>query len=470
MREIVNIVLAGGSGTRLWPISRTLFPKQFLKLYGDLSFFQQTILRHKGFTNKTIVVVNDKQYFLALEQLEEIGMGNKVTFVIETAARNTAPAICLASMLLRGEDIAVITPSDHLIKDTESYKKDFESAEKFLSDNYILTFGIKPESPKTDYGYIETGEKIEGSIFKTVKFHEKPDKKTAEAYLKKGNFYWNSGIFAFKVKTFLNELEKFEPKIYKACEQAFSESKKQGNIIRFKRELMEKIPANSIDYAVMEKTGKGITKPATFDWSDVGSFDSLYQILGKDSNNNAINNPKNLIEIGSKDNLIFTSKERIMVAVDISDLIVVDTKDAIFISNRGSSSKVKEAVNMLKKRNSEVVESHVTTYRPWGSFTILAENTNYKVKKIYVKPHKRLSLQYHNHRSEHWVIVKGQAKVTIGNTVMIMNENESVYVPIGEKHRLENPTDRDLEIIEIQVGFPLTEDDIVRIEDDYKRE
>ncbi len=470
MREIVNIVLAGGSGTRLWPISRTLLPKQFLKLYGDLSFFQQTILRHKDFADKTIVVVNDKQYFLALEQLEEIGMDDKVIFVIETVARNTAPAICLASMFLRGEDIAIVSPSDHLIKDTENYKKDFDSAVKVLSDNSILTFGIKPQSPKTDYGYIETGEKIEDSIYKTIKFHEKPDKKTAETYLKKGNFFWNSGIFAFKVKTFLNELEKYEPEIYRACQKAFLESKMRGNIIRFKRELMEKIPANSIDYAVMEKTDRGITKLASFDWSDVGSFDSLYQIHEKDENNNAIYRKENLINIDSKNNLIITSKKRAMVAIDINDLIVVDTKDGILISNKGSSSKVKQAVKMLKERNSEIVESHITTFRPWGSFTILASNKMYKVKKIWVKPHKRLSLQYHNHRSEHWVVVEGQAKVTIGNAVMLIKENESVYVPIGEKHRLENPTDRDLEIIEIQVGFPLTEDDIVRLEDDYKRE
>ncbi len=470
MREIVNIVLAGGSGTRLWPISRTLLPKQFLKLNGDMSFFQQTILRHKDFVDKTIVVVNDKQYFLALEQLEEISMEDKVVFVIETVGRNTAPAICLASMLLRGEDIAIVTPSDHLIKDNESYKRDFESAMQFLSDNKILTFGIKPESPKTDYGYIETGQLIENNIFETVKFHEKPDKETAENYISKGNFLWNSGIFGFKVKSYLNELERFEPDMYKSCQQAFLNSKMNGNMIRFKKELMEKIPANSIDYAVMEKTDKGITKLASFDWSDVGSFDSLFQIHQKDENNNAIYRPENLINMDSKNNLIITSKSRAMVAIDINDLIVVDTKDAILISNKGSSSKVKEAVKLLKEKNNEIVESHITTFRPWGSFTILASNKMYKVKKIYVKPHKRLSLQYHNHRSEHWVVVTGQAKVTIGNAVMLIKENESVYVPIGEKHRLENPTDRDLEIIEIQVGFPLTEDDIVRIEDDYKRE
>ncbi len=470
MREIVNIVLAGGSGTRLWPISRTLLPKQFLKLNGNLSFFQETILRHKDFVTKTIVVVNDKQYFLALEQLEEIKMEDKVIFVIESVAKNTAPAICLASMLLKGEDIAIVTPSDHLIEDFESYRKDFEASIKFLNEGKILTFGIKPESPKTDYGYIETGREIEKNIFETVRFHEKPDSETAKQYINKGNFLWNSGIFGFKVKSYLDELEKFEPDIYKTCQNAFLNSKEQGNIIRFKRELMEEIPANSIDYAVMEKTNRGITRLASFDWSDVGSFDSLYQIHDKDENNNTVYKPENLINIDSKNNLIITSKGRSMVTIDINDLIVVDTRDAILISNKGSSQKVKKAVNMLKKKNSEIVESHITTFRPWGSFTILAENRMYKVKKIYVKPHKRLSLQLHKHRSEHWVVVTGQAKVTIGNAVMLIKENESVYVPIGEKHRLENPTDKDLEIIEIQVGFPLTEDDIVRIEDDYKRE
>lgn len=470
MREIVNIILAGGSGTRLWPISRTLMPKQFLKIYGNMSFFQQTILRHKNIADRTIVVVNDKQYFLALEQLEEINMDNRVTFVIETVGRNTAPAICLASMLLKNEDIAIVTPSDHLIKNSENYEQDFKDSLDLLKDNKILTFGIKPDSPNTDYGYIETGKELGKEIFKTTNFHEKPDMEKAKKYLEKGNFYWNSGIFAFKVKTYLSELEKHAPEIYKACEKAFSTSKQQDNLVRFKREAMEKIPADSIDYAVMEKTDKGITKIASFDWSDVGSFDSLYTILPKDNNKNAVFKPENLINKDSEENLIFTTKDRTMVTIDVKNLLIIDTKDAILISNKGSSSKVKEIVKNLKEKNSEIVESHITTFRPWGHFTLLAENKMYKVKKIYVKPGKRLSLQYHNNRSEHWVVVKGEAKATIGDNVFHIKENQSIYVPIKEKHRLENPTDKDLEIIEIQVGFPLTEDDIVRIEDDYKRE
>ncbi len=470
MRRIVNIVLAGGSGTRLWPISRTLLPKQFLKLKGEMSFFQKTILRNKKITEEIIVVVNDKQYFLALEQLEEIKMENKVILVIESVAKNTAPAICLASMLLNREDIAIVTPSDHLIDDLESYKMEIEDSLKFLNDNKILTFGIKPESLKIDYGYIETGKKIGKNTFEIVRFHEKPDLEKAKKYLKKGNFLWNSGIFTFKVETYLNELKKYQPEIYNQCKKTFIEKRDGKNTVRFKRNLMEKIPPNSIDYAVMEKTDRGITRLVSFDWCDVGSFESLFLINEKDKNNNTTYNEENLINIGSKNNLIIASKERTMVTIDINDLIVVDTKDAILISDKGKSSIVKDVVNRLKKEKSEVVESHITTFRPWGSFTILAENKMYKVKKIYVKPHKRLSLQYHKHRSEHWVVVKGEALVTIGNRDFTIKENESIFVPKGEKHRIANPTNKSVEIIEVQVGFPLTEEDIVRIEDDYKRE
>ncbi len=467
---IVNIILAGGSGTRLWPISRTLMPKQFLKINGQHSFFQQTVLRHKEFAEKTVVVVNDTQYFLALEQLEEIGEDKNSLFLIETIAKNTAPAVCLSCLSLNPDDIAVVTPSDHFITPSEKYVENLKQSLHLLERFSVMTFGVKPDNPNTGYGYIETGEEIEKGVFKTEAFKEKPDKETAKRYLAKGNFYWNAGIFAFKVKNFLNEIKKHAPDIYNACIEAFVNRKTMENVVRITKDYMEKIPANSVDYAVMEKTREGITKIADFQWSDVGSFDALYKILKKDGDGNAVVFGKNIINKNCSDNLIFASPKRTTALIDLKNLLIVDTPDAILIANKGSSEKVKEIAEILKEKNAEIVFSHTTSFRPWGSFTVIEENTFYKVKKISVKPGKRLSLQYHKHRSEHWVVVKGEATVQIGSHKYVIKENESVYVPVGEKHRLENATDKELEIIEIQVGYPLKEEDIVRIEDDYKRE
>ncbi len=459
---MINIVLSGGSGTRLWPISRSLMPKQFVKLFNGESLFQKTLKRNSKLTDAQIVVSNQDHFFLAADQIEEISFKNPVKYILETIGRNTAPAIALASFLLNEEDIVFVTPSDHLIKNVSEYEKVVKEAEEFAKKGYIVTFGIKPDYPETGYGYIEAdGNKV-------IKFREKPDKKTAEEYLERGNFYWNSGMFCFKVKVFLEELKKFEGEIFEKSFNAFKNKKSVSkDVYRINKNDMLEIPENSIDYAVMENTDKAIVIPCDLGWSDMGSFDSLYNELPKDEDNNAFLNNE-LIKLNSKNNL-FVSDNKQIVAIDIEDMLVVDTPDALLLSKRGSAQKVKEAIKILKEKGSELPDIPVTVYRPWGSYTVLETGNFYKIKKIVVKPGKRLSLQKHFHRNEHWIVVSGTALVTVGNEQKILRQNESTYIKMGTPHRLENPGKIDLVIIEAQVGEYIEEDDIIRIEDDFNR-
>ncbi len=459
---MINIVLSGGSGTRLWPISRTLMPKQFVKLFDGESLFQKTLKRNATITKSQIIVSNEQHYFLAADQISEIDFNNNVKYILEPVGRNTAPAIALACLLLDDEDIVFVTPSDHLIKDLREYEKICNKAKKYAEDNYIVTFGIKPDYPETGYGYIEAnGNKV-------VKFREKPDIETAKEYLKKGNFYWNSGMFCFKVKVFLEELKKFENKIFETSVKAFKNRKEiNSNSFRINKEDMIEIPENSIDYAVMEKTNRAVVIPCNLGWSDMGSFDSLYKELPKDTDNNAFLNNQP-INLNSKSNL-FISDNKQIVAIDIEDMLIVDTPDALLLSKRGSAQKVKDAIKILKEQGSELPDVPITVYRPWGSYTVLEVGNFYKIKKIVVKPGKRLSLQKHFHRNEHWIVVSGTALVTIGDEQKIVRQNESTYIKMGTPHRLENPGKIDLVIIEAQVGEYIEEDDIIRLEDDFNR-
>ena len=459
---MINIVLSGGSGTRLWPISRTLLPKQFVKLFDGESLFQKTLKRNALLTTSQIIVSNEQHYFLAVDQIAEIDFNNNVKYLLESIGRNTAPAITLACLLLDDEDIVFVTPSDHLIKNLKEYEKACNRAKKYAEDGYIVTFGIKPDYPETGYGYIEAnGDKV-------VKFREKPDLNTAKEYLKKGNFYWNSGMFCFKVKVFLEELKKYENEIFDKSVKAFKNKKEiNSHSYRINKEDMIEIPENSIDYAVMEKTDKAVVIPCDIGWSDMGSFDSLYKELPKDTNNNAFLNNQP-INLNSKSNL-FISENKQIVAIDIEDMLIVDTPDALLLSKRGSAQKVKEAIKILKDKGSELPDVPVTVYRPWGSYTVLEVGNFYKIKKIVVKPGKRLSLQKHFHRNEHWIVVSGTALVTVGNEQKILRQNESTYIKMGALHRLENPGKIDLVIIEAQVGEYIEEDDIVRFEDDFNR-
>lgn len=440
---MINLILCGGSGTRLWPISRTLMPKQFVKLFNNQSLFQLTVQRNRIICSEQMIISNSEQYFLALDQLEEIEQNNS-HYILEPIGRNTAPAIALACMALEPETTILVTPSDHLIKNQKAYESVVKRAEILAMDNYLVTFGITPTFPETGFGYIEAnGEDAKA-------FHEKPDLQTAQSYLDAGNYYWNSGMFCFKAGVFLQELEKYAPSIYQSSLRAFDNSTK-GDMIRIKHEDMVAIPEESIDYAVMEKSPLVKVIPSDIDWSDVGSFDALSKELPNDQDNNFIlaNKPVSLI--------------------DVNNLIIVDTEDALLISQKGSSQKVKEIVSTYKTHNPDLTHTHRTAHRPWGTYTILEEDNGYKIKRIVVKPGKRLSLQKHFHRNEHWIVLSGTATVTIGDKTYLVQPNESTYIKAGEIHRLANMDKIPLIIIEAQVGEYTGEDDIVRIDDDYHR-
>ncbi|MBA3025019.1 MAG: mannose-1-phosphate guanylyltransferase/mannose-6-phosphate isomerase [Sulfurimonas sp.] len=454
---MTNIILCGGSGTRLWPISRTLMPKQFVKLFDEKSLFQLTVKRNAEVCDSQFIVSNAEQYFLALDQLEELQQENN-KYLLEPVGRNTAPAIALACMALDAEEIVLVTPSDHLIKNETEYKKVLQSAKELAEENQLVTFGITPTFAETGFGYIEA----EGFAVKA--FHEKPDAKRAQEYLNAGNYYWNSGMFCFKAGVFLDELKKYSPGIYEASFKAFENASKE-TIIRIKHEDMMSIPEDSIDYAVMEKSTIVKVVPSDIAWSDVGSFDALFDELPKDENNNTLNEKH--IGIDSKNNLIY-GNHRIIATVDIEDCIIVDTGDALLISKKGSSQKVKQVVEEVKK-TTDLHNVHLTSYRPWGTYTVLEDTAGYKIKRIEVKPGKRLSLQKHFHRNEHWIVVSGTATVTVGNETKFVRPNESTYIKMGELHRLSNEGKLPVVLIEAQVGEYTGEDDIVRIEDDFQR-
>jgi len=454
---MINIILCGGNGTRLWPISRTLMPKQFVKLFDEKSLFQRTVERNSQVCSSQFIISNTEQYFLAHDQLEEIYELNN-NYLLEPIGRNTGPAIALACMALDADEIVLVTPSDHLIKDEEEYQKVLEKAKKLAQEDFLVTFGIVPSFAEVGFGYIES----DGIDVKA--FHEKPDFKTATQYLEKGNYYWNSGMFCFKAGVFLDELKKHSPKIYESSLKAYDNASKK-DLIQIILEDMIEIPENSIDYAVMEKSTKVKVIPSDIGWSDVGSFDALHVELEKNENNNTKRD--NLIDIDSKNNLVLANKK--VALIDVDDLVVVSTNDALLISKQGSSQKVKAVVKHLKKEDSELPNIHLTAYRPWGTYTVLEDSPHYKIKRIVVKPKKRLSLQKHFHRNEHWIVVSGTAIVRVGEEEMTLRANESTYIHAGVLHRLENQGNIDLILIEAQVGEYLGEDDIVRIEDDFKR-
>jgi len=463
---MTNIILCGGSGTRLWPISRTLMPKQFVKLSleenkKEKSLFQHTVERNSKVCSSQLIVSNAEQYFLALDQLEELEKKEN-TYLLEPVGRNTAPAIALACLALDKEEIVLVTPSDHLINNEVEYQEVIQKAKELASEDNLVTFGIKPTFAETGFGYIEA---VDLDSVDVKAFHEKPDFDTATKYLEAGNYYWNSGMFMFKAGVFLDELKKYSPEIYNTSLQAYKNAS-NDELIRIKHEDMLNIPEDSIDYAVMEKSNKVKVVPSDINWSDVGSFDALYEELPKDVDGNTKN--ANHISIDSKNNLIY-GVERKIATVDIEDIIVVDTGDALLISKKGSSQKVKKVVAEVRK-NSELHNIHLTGHRPWGIYTVLEDSPGYKIKRIEVKPGKRLSLQKHYHRNEHWIVVSGTATVTIGENVKELRSNESTYIKMGEVHRLENKGKIPVVLIEAQVGEYTGEDDIVRIDDDFKRD
>jgi mannose-1-phosphate guanylyltransferase len=433
-------------------------PKQFAPLFGDESLFQRTVKRNGAISDSMLIVSNAEQYFLALDQLEAIDR-KEDRFLLEPVGRNTASAIALAALSIPPEEIMLVVPSDHLIKKQAEYERATAKATEFAQDGFLVTFGIKPKSAETAYGYIEAA----GS--EVISFKEKPDKNQAEEFIKRDNFYWNSGMFCFAARTYLDALRVHNDEILKTCEAAIKNAKKEGRLIRVAHSDMMKIPENSIDYAVMEKASGAKVVFCDPDWSDMGSFESLYSELEKDSYGNTLSNA---ITIDSRNNLILAQKRQIA-AIDVENLMIADTADALLVAKYGSGQKVKEIVKALKMKNSDLPNLHATVHRPWGTYTVLESHDRYKIKKIVVKPGKRLSLQKHLHRSEHWIVVSGAALIAVEDKTLLLRPNESTYIHSGHKHRLENQGHVNLVVIEVQVGEYLGEDDIVRFEDDFNR-
>ncbi|MCL1967888.1 MAG: mannose-1-phosphate guanylyltransferase/mannose-6-phosphate isomerase [Fibromonadales bacterium] len=456
---MVNLILCGGAGTRLWPISRTLLPKQFVKFFGEHSLFQRIVLVNSDFCLEQHIVSNAEQYFLAREQLQQIN-ANKTSFILEPVGRNTAPAIALACLGLPEDEIVLVSPSDHLIKDTESYSKAVKRAAELANSGNLVTFGLKPTGPETGYGYIEAdGEKVK-------RFVEKPDLETAKKYVASGNFYWNSGIFCFKAGVFLSELNEFAPEMLLACKEARKKAEMESSLVRVHHEDMAEIPADSIDYAVMEKSKKVSVVPCSIGWSDLGSFESLYKELPHDIDGNT--EDKQHISVDSKNNLVMSSNRQIA-TIDLENMMVVDTANALLVAPLSSSQKVKKLVECLKEKHLDLLHTPQTVIRPWGTYTVLDEGFRFKIKCISVNPGARLSLQKHIHRSEHWVVVSGMATATIGTQTFFVRPNESTYIPSGTNHRLQNEGKLPLIIVETQVGEYTGEDDIIRMDDDYER-
>lgn len=466
---MINLILCGGSGTRLWPLSRKNFPKQFCNIAGDRSFFQETILRNSRVSGH-IIVTSISNSFIAKDQVSVAASNNQsLKYILEPAGRNTAPAVAIACFAVDKDEILLVTPSDHLITDLVSYDEVLTLAQKEAEEGFLVTFGIQPQYAETGYGYLECDPAKGDTVVDVIKFHEKPDKDTADKYYQSGNYFWNSGMFCFKAGAFLDELKQHAPEIYEKSKIAYENAlSKEADDIVIDLQNMIDIPEDSIDYAVMEKSSKVRAVKSDIGWNDIGSFDALCDTFEKDDKENT--KGQNQILLDSSNNFILAGNKQV-VAIDVQDLVVVDTTDALLISKKGSTQDVKRAVDKLAngESTSELTVNHLTVNRPWGTYKVIEEDNDYKVKKIIVQPGRKLSLQSHLHRSEHWVVVSGKAKVTKGNQEFIVSDNESIYIPKKEKHRLECISETPLVIIEIQVGGYLGEDDIKRYEDDYSR-
>ncbi|MEX2480410.1 MAG: mannose-1-phosphate guanylyltransferase/mannose-6-phosphate isomerase [Gammaproteobacteria bacterium] len=476
---IVPVILAGGGGTRLWPLSRGYYPKQFLAVGGEESLLQQTARRLEGFDGGTlapaIVVCNEQHRFLVAEQLRVLGRED-ADLLLEPVGRNTAPAITAAAFRARrdGDDpILVVTPADHLVADRAAFRAALTAGVHQATSGDIVTFGVRPTRPETGYGYIETGAELgtsEPACHRLQRFREKPDAATAQSYLDSGHFRWNAGIFIVRASVWLARAHEFCPAIAAAAEAAVAAGREDGDFFRLDKEAFAAGPADSIDYAVMEPlsaTGAGAAV-VTLDagWSDVGSWASLWQVSDKDESGNVVHGDVCLID--SKDNLVHAD-HRLVATLGCDNLAIVETADAVLVADKRRTEEVKAVVDWLSQQNREERLTHRRVYRPWGSYEGIDGGNRFQVKRISVKPGAALSLQMHHHRAEHWIVVSGTAKVTRGDEIFLLTENQSTYIPLGVSHRLENPGTIALDLIEVQSGAYLGEDDIVRFEDRYNR-
>lgn len=468
MKQIKPIIMAGGSGTRLWPLSRTQFPKQFLKLGLDgYTLLQSTILRLKNLDcDDPILICNEEHRFLAAEQMREIGVN--ATIILEPVGKNTAPAIALAAILLRQKQenkLMLVLAADHAISEQAAFENSIKDAIDLASQNKLVTFGIVPTHVETGYGYIEKGTPIEHG-FNIDKFVEKPDQATAQAYLESQRFLWNSGMFMFEAEQYLEELKKYASDIFQACNLSMQNICLDLDFIRIDQMEFEKCRSESIDYAVMERTAHAVVIPLEAGWSDVGSWSALWDIKPKDHNGNVTDG--DVLLYHSQNNYCY-SESRLVSLLGVENLVVVETKDAVLVADKNKVQDIKKIVEQLKNDNRSEYYRHREVYRPWGKYDSIDQSSRYQVKRITVKPGQKLSIQMHYHRSEHWIVVSGTAKIHKGTESFLLTENESVYIPLGEIHALENPGKLPLELIEVQSGSYLGEDDIVRFDDLYGR-
>lgn len=473
---MIPIILSGGSGTRLWPLSRASYPKQFLSLTEEKTLFQLTLERisklNQALANfqNPIIVTNEQYRFIVAEQLRQ--GKNTAEILLEPIARNTAPAIAAAAELAlsRGEDpVLLILAADHVIEDQNAFNQAVEIGLNVAESGKLVTFGIIPISPETGYGYIKAERKIEMNNLKSypvTQFVEKPNIETARQYLEDGSFLWNSGIFMFKASTYLQELEKFNPTILKNAKNALENSKYDLDFIRLDKISFEQCPEDSIDYAVMEHTEHAVVIPLNANWNDVGAWNSVWQISPKDKNGNSIRG-----DVITHDtyNTLVHAEHRLVSTIGLEELILIETADAVLVAHQSKVQEIKHLVEELKMSHGSEVSQHRKVYRPWGSYDSIDSGHRYQVKHIQVNPGQKLSLQMHHHRAEHWIVVRGTAKVYKGDEIILLTENQSIYIPLGEIHALENPGKVSLELIEVQSGSYLGEDDIIRFDDLYGR-
>lgn len=465
---MIPIILSGGSGTRLWPLSRKMYPKQFLSLLHDETMLQRTLQRLEGLKHAApTVVCNDEHRFIVAEQARQIGIED-LSIILEPFGKNTAPAIAVAAVHAMQQDadpVLLVLTADHEIPDQRAFTDVVKQAQPLAAAGKLVTFGIVPTYAATGYGYIRRGD-AEGNGFVVDEFIEKPDGKTAEQYLASDSYYWNSGMFMFRAGAYLAELEKFNPEMVAHCREAAAEMSEDIGFLRLDAEAFARCEADSIDYALMEKTDLACVVPMDAGWSDIGSWSSLWEQGRKDKNGNATRGD---VLACDTENSIVHAESRLVATVGVSDLVIVETQDAVLVADKTKAQEVKQIVEQLAQEEREEENFHRIVYRPWGSFDSIDEGEGYKVKRISVKPGARLSKQMHHHRAEHWVVVRGTARVFRDEEIFDLHENESVFIPLGTTHYLENPGDEPLDIIEVQSGSYLGEDDIVRFDDIYGR-
>ena len=464
---ITPVIMAGGSGSRLWPLSRSLYPKQFLALNGDDTMLQQTLKRLSGLSvESSVVICNEEHRFIVAEQLRCIDQSGAI--VLEPVGRNTAPAIALASnIVMQSKDnLILVLAADHVIENEAAFISAVNKAIPLAEKGKLVTFGIVPTEAHTGYGYIKRGTVIDNDGYQVDAFVEKPCTELATQYFEGKEHYWNSGMFLMKASRYLEELKQFRPDIYQACENALANTSNDADFIRIDKVEFEKCPDESVDYAVMEKTADAVVVPLDAGWSDIGSWSALWDVNNKDANGNAIFGDSINHETT---NSLIQGSERLIATVGIDNLVIVDTKDALLVATKDKVQDVKKIVEQLKAEDRTEFKNHREVYRPWGKYDSIDNGSRYQVKRITVKPGEKLSIQMHHHRAEHWIVVSGTAKVTNGDKTFLVTENESTYIPIGVVHALENPGQLPLEMIEVQSGSYLGEDDIVRFEDRYGR-